>query len=212
MSSSPTRSLPPAVGLRERKRVAAMRQIQMVALRLFDGRGFDQVTVEEIAAEAEVSPSSVYRYFGTKEGILIHDEHEERLMLSTLRLLAQHDFYDAAALALRDIAEEHFQRDQDLTRRRARYFFEVPSVRAGVYRQMDLAANTLAAALVSSDRGVRYDPLEANVVVHSVLWALFAAVEHVTMGRTVEPLETALERALAAIRPHERRTGVIDGG
>ncbi|HEY7594201.1 MAG TPA: helix-turn-helix domain-containing protein, partial [Actinophytocola sp.] len=40
-----------------------MRTIQEQALDLFDARGFDAVTIEEIAAAAEVSPSSVYRYF-----------------------------------------------------------------------------------------------------------------------------------------------------
>jgi AcrR family transcriptional regulator len=52
-----------------------MRTIQERALDLFDERGFDRVTIEEIAA-AEVSPSSVYRYFGTKEGLIVADEFD----------------------------------------------------------------------------------------------------------------------------------------
>src|SRR5690606_31082804 len=63
-------------GLRERRRRNAMRMIQERALDLFDERGFDAVTIEEVAAAAEVSPSSVYRYFGTKEGILVADEFD----------------------------------------------------------------------------------------------------------------------------------------
>jgi AcrR family transcriptional regulator len=178
-----------------------MRQIQTVAVRLFDERGFDGVTIEEIAAVAEVSLSSVYRYFGTKEGILIEDEYGDRLMGSALRLLAQHDPYDAIELAIQGIAEGHFGKDEELTHRRARYFFEVPSVRANIYLRMDQAVITLAEALVASDRDVRYDPLQARVLVTSVVWALFAAVEHVTMGRSSEPLEVAIQRALNVIRP-----------
>ena len=53
-----------------------MRTIQERALDLFDARGFDAVTIEEIAAAAEVSPSSVYRYFGTKEGLIVADEFD----------------------------------------------------------------------------------------------------------------------------------------
>jgi AcrR family transcriptional regulator len=64
------------MGLRERKRLNAMRAIQEHALDLFDERGFAAVTIEEIAAAAEVSPSSVYRYFGTKEGVLVADEFD----------------------------------------------------------------------------------------------------------------------------------------
>lgn len=63
-------------GLRERKRLAAMLRIQAVALDMFEARGFDEVTVEEIADASDVSPSSVYRYFGTKEEVLLWDEYD----------------------------------------------------------------------------------------------------------------------------------------
>lgn len=63
-------------GLRERKRLAAMLRIQTVALDMFERRGFEDVTVEEIADASDVSPSSVYRYFGSKEQILLWDEYD----------------------------------------------------------------------------------------------------------------------------------------
>src|SRR6188768_168311 len=63
-------------GLRERWRVDAMRTIQDRALDLFDERGFAAVTIEQVAAAAEVSPSTVYRLFGTKEGLLVADEFD----------------------------------------------------------------------------------------------------------------------------------------
>lgn len=66
-------------GLRERKRTAAMYRIQSVALDLFEERGFDAVTVEQIAEASDVSPSSVYRYFGTKEQIVLWDEFDPEM-------------------------------------------------------------------------------------------------------------------------------------
>ena len=57
-------------------------------------------------------------------------------------------------------------------------------------------------ALVASNHSPRYDLLRAHVVVNSVLWGLLAATEDVVMGRSDEPLEVALQRALEAIRPH----------
>ena len=202
MSRRPPQSSARVGGLKDRKRVAAMRQIQVVAVRLFDEHGFDHVTVEEIAAQADASPSSVYRYFGTKEGILIQDEYDEHLLSTTLRLLTRHDIYTAAELALRDIGPDHFQKDQDLTSRRGRYFFEVPSVRAALYLRMNDAVMMISEALVASNHSPRYDLLRAHVVVNSVLWGLLAATEDVVMGRSDEPLEVALQRALEAIRPH----------
>jgi len=191
----------PVGDLRERKRLAAMRAIQKAALDLFDRRGFDEVTIEEIAARAVVSPRSVYRYFGTKEGILVQDEYEEPLMTASLELLRDHDIYEAARVALTTIGEQHFHQDADLTNRRARYFIDVPAVKANIYLRMDLAVDRLAEALAAPDHQPPREPLEARVVAKSVVWGLFAAVEEVIRGRTTHPFEVVLERAIEALRP-----------
>ena len=66
----------PTTGLRHRKQLAAMRRIQEVALGLFDERGYGSVAIEQIAEASEVSPSSVYRYFGTKEQLVLWKEFD----------------------------------------------------------------------------------------------------------------------------------------
>ena len=53
-----------------------MRETQLVAMDLFVERGFDAVTVDEIARTIGVAASTVYRHFGTKEGIVLWDEHD----------------------------------------------------------------------------------------------------------------------------------------
>ena len=61
---------------RSRRKNEAMRAVQSAALRLFSKRGFAEVTVEEIAAEAGVGPATVYRNFGSKERVLLWDEYD----------------------------------------------------------------------------------------------------------------------------------------
>ena len=65
------------MGLRETKKLATRQQIADVAMRLFVQRGFDRVTVAEVAAEAGVSEKTVFNYFPTKED-LFFDEIPER--------------------------------------------------------------------------------------------------------------------------------------
>ena len=63
----------PKPGLRERKKAKTRAAIQEVALRLFERQGYEATTVEQIAEAAEVSPSTFFRYFPTKEDVALYD-------------------------------------------------------------------------------------------------------------------------------------------
>ena len=65
------------MGLRETKKLATRQQIADVAMRFFATRGFERVTVAEVAAEAGVSEKTVFNYFPTKED-LFYDEVPQR--------------------------------------------------------------------------------------------------------------------------------------
>jgi AcrR family transcriptional regulator len=61
-------------GLRERKKARTRAELQRHALRLFQARGYAATTIDDIAAAADVSRSTFFRYFPTKEDVVLFDD------------------------------------------------------------------------------------------------------------------------------------------
>ncbi|MER7720300.1 TetR family transcriptional regulator [Streptomyces flaveolus] len=60
------------IGLRERKRQRMFRHLSDIAVGLFLEKGFDAVSVAEVAAAAEISKPTLFRYFPAKEDLVLH--------------------------------------------------------------------------------------------------------------------------------------------
>lgn len=61
-----------SIGLRDRKKARTRDAIAHAAISLFLAHGFDQVSINDVAAAAEVSKPTLFRYFPTKEDLVLH--------------------------------------------------------------------------------------------------------------------------------------------
>lgn len=189
--------------LRDRKKAATMHRIQETAVGLFEERGFDAVTIEEVAAAAEVSPSTVYRYFGTKEGLVLHDEHDEVLMSALAEALRVKDLWTVVEEVFELIAHDHFVVQADLTLRRTRLWFETPAVRNATYAVIDAMVDEITGYVAASPQH-DYTEEEARVVVTAQVWGIVAAIEAWLRAGGETPLGEHLRAALPLIRPERR--------
>lgn len=180
MSKSAAESAPT---LWERRKYEAMTRIQQVALDLFDENGYREVTVERVAAAAGVSPSSVYRYFGTKEMLVLYDEADPKL-LDVLRTAGGGATFEVSALialarslvpAVADalVTDDTEQR----VRRSLHYVRTIAEVRDGQMRQMREMEDEVR--ILFADRSGRdHNDLRVRLAAATAIWGGVAALDH----------------------------------
>jgi AcrR family transcriptional regulator len=180
--------------------------IQERALDLFDARGFHAVTIEEIAAAAEVSPSSVYRYFGTKEGLLVADEFDSMSQDALEEILDVHDPVGSLLRVVRDYEAAPGQTEPGRRRRapqperspwrRVRYFFQEPSVRRAACAALDRASQRIAPMMT---RGGMSET-QARVAANALVFGYFAALEQWYLDGCVHPIAGYVEQGMEPLR------------
>ncbi|MFF3553314.1 TetR/AcrR family transcriptional regulator [Streptomyces tsukubensis] len=154
-------------GLRERKKARTRRHISDTATGLFLDRGFDAVTIAEIADAAEVSVNTVYNYFATKEDLFLDRGDEITARLS--RWVRGRDVGESAAAAvLRELRAEAQAVSPriGLTHGHERFLLvvqEAATLRAGLALLQQRAVEQLELTLREETGAAAGDPLPALV-------------------------------------------------
>jgi AcrR family transcriptional regulator len=118
-------------GLRQRTRDAVRNQIASVAMEMFDELGFEEITVDQIAAAVDISPRSFFRYFPSKEDVVLGDPmvYVEPVRQRLTLTLASMPVWDALRAALESIVEIS-DRDPEGSLRATRVMIRTPALRA----------------------------------------------------------------------------------
>ncbi|HEX8256720.1 MAG TPA: helix-turn-helix domain-containing protein [Allosphingosinicella sp.] len=135
--------------LRARKKLDSMRRAQAAAIRLFARRGFGGVSMEEVAAASDVSPASLYRYFGTKENLIIWDEDDDPLFDRVARHLRTMPPLQAFAAAIVEALGPSFETGREARSGRLRLIFREPALRSAFRENGRLLAQGLARVFAS---------------------------------------------------------------
>jgi AcrR family transcriptional regulator len=134
--------------LRERKKARTRASLREHALRLFREQGYPATTVEQIAAAAEVSPSTFFRYFPTKEDVVIQDDMDTRLFAAFERQPPGLGPVAALRASMREVGASFSPGEMDQLREAFTLQLTVPEIRARILdetnRMMHLMAEALA--------------------------------------------------------------------
>jgi AcrR family transcriptional regulator len=163
-------------GLRERKKIRTRETIRREAFRLIQEHGYAATTVELIAEAAEVSPSTFFRYFPTKESVLLADDMDP-MILNALEeqpadLSPSQAVRRAYQAAMANLSED--QREFENTRQRL--MFSIPELKAAMYDEYYRTITTFAEAVgrrIGRDAG----DFELRVFAGALTGAMMAVYE-----------------------------------
>jgi AcrR family transcriptional regulator len=211
-SPSPPGSDQSARGLRERKKARTRADIQARALALFAAQGYEATTVQQIAATAEVSESTFFRYFPTKADVVLWDDFDPLIIEAFRRQPPELDAIGALRAATRDAFAQLTREQLDDQRERTKLTFTVPELRARMLDQLIVAMQMLA-ELVAERTGRPREDIHvrafAGAVIGAILAASFAVIDDpgASFVAVLDDAFGALEAGLQL-----RARGEISGG
>ncbi len=188
-------------GLRERKKAKTRAAIQEHALRLFREQGYDETTVDEIAEAAEVSPSTFFRYFGSKEDVVIYDALDPLFIEAWRRQPRELGPIEAMRRAMAEVFESLTPEQREDMWERGRLVYGVPELRLAMIEDL-VRTGGLMAEEVALRTGRSPEDFEVRVFTGALIGALMAVVlpavldpnvDYALMDRVFEFLERGLK-------------------
>jgi AcrR family transcriptional regulator len=162
-------------GLRERKKAKTRAAIQRHALQLFREQGYEATTVEQIAAAAEVSPSTFFRYFRTKEDVALYDDLDPLFIAAFEAQPAELSPVQAMRRAWRQVFTSVPTVETEQQWERGRLILSVPELRMRMLDQVAEAVQ-LFAELVARRVGRRADEFAVRTYAGAMIGAVLSAI------------------------------------
>jgi AcrR family transcriptional regulator len=187
------------VGLRERKKERTRAELTDAAFRLFVERGFDETTIEDIVEQVEVSPRTFFRYFDSKEDVVIGFFDDMGLELREMLAARppQEPPFEALRGALGSLVDLYEERADRVTAAK-RLAFETPAIRARLLDKHARWENWVTAELCTRSGLETEDDPQLRLIAAVGLAAYGTAVNGWCTTRG-QDLHALVDRALAEV-------------
>jgi AcrR family transcriptional regulator len=189
------------LGLRERKRQRTREALISAAMRLFAEKGYEQTTVAEIAAMAEVSTKTFFNHFASKDEVLF--PHLSARIEDAVGIIEQHkpteNIGDVLTRAMEHMLADAVKDELDggLASVRLPMIISVPSVQAATLHRYFQAEARLAEALHHAYPDILDAPAAGAVIGSLMGAALAAALICLQRGDTTEQVQAATRQAIS---------------
>jgi AcrR family transcriptional regulator len=139
------------MGLRERKAARTREAVSRVAIGLFCERGYDAVTMSEIAEAAQVGRATLFAYYPTKEALVLDRVREDDPCQVVAGRARGVSLVDALRAHCGDLAARSGPAEVEGTKRIMGLIASTPALMAGLARIFDSQRDELAALLAAED-------------------------------------------------------------
>jgi AcrR family transcriptional regulator len=188
-----------AESLRERKKARTRESIIDAALELFEEKGYEATTVEDIAAAAEVSPRTFFRYFDSKLDLIMARSDTKHTMLGPLLLARPPE--EGLLGAMREVlrCELDTQLEDPRVKREFQVMLTTPSLRH-MAREHFYEEEAEMVGAIAARLGVPSDALVAHVVTGMITSALWATINRwLAEGADIDRLDGMMDETFALL-------------
>lgn len=187
------------VGLRERKKARTRATIRERGLELFVRQGYAETTVEQIAEAADVSPSTFFRYFPSKDAVVMQDDLDDLLLERFHAQPAERSALEAIRGAMRELRTAMNESEWQAERARHALIMSVPELRG---RMMDETVRSVR--IFSTAIAARAGRSPDDIAVRTLAGAIFGVALSTMLDIRGEPEEDFLALLDAGLAQLER--------
>lgn len=203
------------LGLRERKRLATRRAIQLAALQQVRDRGLDSVTIDDISRIADISPRTFFNYFSSKEDALVGDGPNFPSDEAVEQFVAdRHNLLTGIGELLIDAATETLH-DYEIIQLRKKLVSDHPHLtvlRMQTFRAFEQQlVEVVARRIAAESPALAVDPVRLDSRAALITQVAIAAVHHAWKTWARDPLapETLAERMTQAFAELDEVLGTL---